>query len=187
MGKLNIEKLVLDGAYIISPNTFEDERGSFSRVFCQEEMSNITKESFVQVNHSLTLKKGTVRGMHFQYPPNAEVKMVKCIKGSVLDVIVDIRKGSPTFLKHHSEILSAENMKMIFIPKGFAHGFQILEDNTELLYFHSSIYTPNNEGSLNVKDPLLSIHWNLNIIGLSEKDEKSNFIDINFKGVDIEL
>jgi len=187
MGKLNIQNTLFEGVFIISPNKYEDDRGSFSRVFCQEEMSEITRENFVQVNHSITLNKGTVRGMHFQYSPNAEVKMVKCIKGSVLDVIVDIRKDSPTFLKHHKEVLSATNMRMIYIPKGFAHGFQTLEDNTELLYFHSSIYIPNNEGALNINDPLLNIKWPLDIISLSKKDSEHDFIDNDFKGVDIEL
>ena len=183
MGQLNITNLELDGAYVITPNSYEDERGSFSRVFCQEEMANISQENFVQVNHSITRNKGTVRGMHFQYPPSAEVKMVKCIKGSVLDMIIDIRTDSPTFLKSHGEILSAENMKMIYIPKGFAHGFQTLEDNSELLYFHSSLYTPDNEGALNAKDPLLNISWPLDITDMSKKDEQHSLIDIDFKGI----
>jgi dTDP-4-dehydrorhamnose 3,5-epimerase len=187
MDKLNIKELSLTGAYIISANKHEDDRGSFSRVFCKQEMSKISNENFVQVNHSLTIKKGTVRGMHFQHQPNAEVKMVKCIKGSVLDVIIDIRKNSPTFLQHHCEVLSAKNMKMIYIPKGFAHGFQTLEDYSELLYFHSSIYTPNNEGALNVRDPLLNIKWPLDIIGLSKKDAQHKFISTDFKGIEIEL
>lgn len=183
MGQLNITNLELGGAYIITPNSHEDERGSFSRVFCQEEMANINQENFVQVNHSITRNKGTVRGMHFQYPPNAEVKMVKCIKGSVLDIIIDIRADSPTFLESHEEVLSAENMKMIYIPKGFAHGFQTLEDNSELLYFHSSVYTPGNEGALNARDPFLNIKWPLNISNMSKKDEQHSFIDIDFKGI----
>jgi dTDP-4-dehydrorhamnose 3,5-epimerase len=187
MGKLNIEKLCLKGACIIHPNKYEDDRGSFSRVFCKEEMSKITNENFVQVNHSITTKKGTIRGMHFQYAPDAEVKMVKCIKGSILDVIVDIRENSPTLLKHHSEILSADNMKMIYIPKGFAHGFQTLEDNTELLYFHSNFYTQKNEGALNISDPLLNIQWPLDKIKLSSKDKEHNLVNVDFKGIKIEL
>ena len=187
MGKLNITDTELQGAYIITPNKYEDERGSFSRVVCQEEMSLINQENFIQVNHSITTKKGTVRGMHFQYPPNAEVKMVKCIKGSILDVIIDIRENSSSFLKSHTEILSAENMKMIYIPRGFAHGFQTLEDDTELLYFHSSIYTPSNEGALNVRDPLLNLKWPLDIINLSKRDNEHPFIGVDFKGVKIEL
>jgi len=187
MGKLNITSLELDGAYIITPNRHKDERGSFSRVFCQEEMANINQENFVQVNHSITRKKGTVRGMHFQYPPNTEVKMVKCIKGSVLDIIIDIRADSPTFLKSHKEVLSAENMKMVYIPKGFAHGFQTLEDDSELLYFHSSVYTPGNEGALNAQDPLLNIKWPLDITDISKKDVQHSLIDMNFKGIKIEL
>lgn len=187
MGKLDIKKLKLDGAYVIIPNAFKDDRGSFSRVFCQEEMFDISKETFVQINHSKTIEKGTVRGLHFQYPPDAEVKMVKCIKGSVFDVIVDIREGSPTFLQWHTEVLSAENMKMIYIPKGFAHGFQTLEDNTELLYFHSNIYTLKNEGALNVNDPLLNVKWPLDIVEISKKDEEHSYVDVGFKGLKIEL
>lgn len=187
MGKLNIQTIELDGAYIVVPNKHEDSRGSFSRIYCQKEMSEITDTNFIQINHSITLKKGTVRGMHFQYSPDAEVKMVKCIKGSILDIIVDIREESPTFLQLHAELLSSDNMKMIYIPKGFAHGFQTLEDNTELLYFHSSIYTPDNEGALNIKDPLLNIKWPLDITGLSKKDQEHPFIDDDFKGIKIEL
>ena len=187
MDKLNITDLELDGAYIITPNRYEDERGSFARVFCQNEMANINQENFIQINHSITHKKGTVRGMHFQYPPNAEVKMVKCIKGSVLDIIIDIRVDSPTFLKSHKEVLSAKNMKMIYIPKGFAHGFQTLEDDSELLYFHSTVYVPDNEGALNVQDPLLHIKWPLDITNVSKKDAQHSLIDIDFKGIKIEL
>lgn len=187
MGKLNITALELQGAYIITPNSYEDERGSFSRVFCQEEMADFCHDDFVQVNHSITRRKGAVRGMHFQYPPDSEVKMIKCIKGSVLDLIIDIREGSPTFLKSHAEVLSAENMKMIYIPKGFAHGFQTLEDNVELLYFHSSVYSPDNEGALNIKDPRLNITWPLEITDISQRDEMHSFIDNDFKGINVEL
>ena len=187
MGKLNITELPLSGAYFMTPNNHTDERGSFSRVFCRKEMSEIFDESFAQVNHSITLRKGTVRGMHFQYPPNAEVKMVKCIKGSVFDVIVDIRKGSPTFLQWHGEVLSAENMKMLYIPKGFAHGFQTLEENSELFYFHSEFYTPGSEGSINVKEPRLNIQWPLKMTNISAKDEKAEYIDNSFQGITYEV
>jgi len=187
MGKLNIIELPLLGSYIVAPNIFEDERGSFSRVLCQDEMAHIHQGDFLQVNHSITRKKGTVRGMHFQYPPYSEVKLVKCIKGSIMDIIIDIRTGSPTFLKSHQEILSAQNMKSIYIPKGFAHGFQTLEDDTELLYFHSMVYTPGNEGALSIHDPLLNIKWPLDITNVSKKDAQHHFINIDFKGVDIEL
>jgi dTDP-4-dehydrorhamnose 3,5-epimerase len=187
VGKLNITNLKFNGAFVVSPNKHEDDRGSFSRVYCKSEMAFMADENFVQVNHSVTKVKGTVRGLHYQAPPNSEVKMVKCIKGAVLDIIVDIRTNSPTFLQWHGEVLSAENMKMMYIPKGFAHGFQTLESNTELLYFHSNEYTPNNEAALNIADPLLEINWPLDIIGLSKRDKEHPMLTNEFKGIEIEL
>ena len=154
-------------------------------MYCIEELKKISNISIEQINHSVTKDKGTVRGMHFQYEPNAEVKMVKCIRGKVFDVVIDIRKDSKTFLKHFSIELTAKNQKMIYIPKGFAHGFQTLEDDTELLYLHSTIYTPINEGALNVIDPLLNIKWPLDIINLSSRDSEHKFLDNNFKGIEI--
>ena len=183
--KLNIIKTDFKNLYIIEPNSFKDERGSFSRIFCEDELKDIFKFNMKQINHSITKDKGTVRGLHFQYEPNSEVKMVKCIKGAIYDVVVDIRKNSPTFLKTFSIELSKKNQKMLCIPKGFAHGFQTLEDETELLYFHSSIYAPLNEDALNIKDPLLDIKWPLNIINISKRDESHPFLTEDFKGIDI--
>ena len=183
--KLNFISTNINGLYVIEPNIFSDDRGSFSRVYCEEELKEISNISIKQINHSITKYKGTVRGMHFQYEPNSEVKMVKCIKGSVFDVVVDIRKGSPTFLETFSIELTQENQKMLYIPKGFAHGFQTLEDETELLDLHSTIYTPSNEGALNVNDPLLKIKWPLDIVNLSKRDSEHKFLDINFKGIEI--
>ena len=186
MGKLNINKTKFDGLYVIESIVNKDERGSFSKVFCENELNDIFKEKNIkQVNHSMTNKKGTVRGMHFQYAPDCEVKIVKCIKGKVFDVVVDIRKGSKTFLQIFFIELSQENKKMIFIPEGFAHGFQTLEDDTELLYFHSTIYKPNNEGALNIKDPLLNIKWPLDIINLSKRDEEHKYMENSFRGIEI--
>jgi len=183
--KLNIISTSFENLFIIEPNTFYDERGAFSRVFCENELYTIFDLQIKQVNHSITKQKGTVRGLHFQYEPNSEVKMVKCIKGSIYDVVVDIRKNSPTFLKTFSIELSEKNQKMIYIPKGFAHGFQTLEDETQLLYFHSSIYAPLNEDALNIKDPHLNIKWPLNIINLSKRDESHPFLTEDFKGINI--
>ena len=185
MVKLNITKLPLEGAYMICPNQYEDHRGSFARVFCEEELSPIFDGNIAQINHSSTRNKGSIRGLHFQYPPNAEVKMVKCIQGSVFDVIVDIRKDSPTFLQWHGEILSAQNNRMIYVPKGFAHGFQTLEENTQLLYLHSELYSPDNEGALNVFDPDIGIEWPLPISDISERDSNHPMIETVFKGITI--
>jgi len=183
--KLNIVSTHLDELFVIEPNKFIDDRGSFSRVYCEEELKEISNITIKQINHSITKHKGTVRGMHFQYEPNSEVKMVKCIKGKVFDVVVDIRKDSPTFLESFSIELTDENQKIIYIPKGFAHGFQTLEDDTELFYMHSNIYTPANEGALNVIDPLLNIKWPLDIINLSKRDNEHKLLDNDFKGIKI--
>jgi dTDP-4-dehydrorhamnose 3,5-epimerase len=183
--KLNILHTSINGVFIIKPIKFEDERGSFSRLFCIKELEKISNIEIKQINHSVSKYKGTVRGLHFQEEPYAEIKIIKCLKGSVFDVIVDIRKNSPTFLKTFSIKLTSKNQKMIYIPKGFAHGFQTLEDNVELLYFHSNVYTPKKEGALNIKDPLLNIKWPENITFTSEKDARHSFLNTNFKGIEI--
>jgi len=185
MDKLRVSETALEGASIIESIAYEDSRGSFSRVFCQEEMATFFDGHIEQINHSVTYEKGTVRGLHFQYPPYSEIKMVKCIKGSIFDVIVDIRESSATFLHWFSTILSSENKAIIYIPKGFAHGFQTLEENTELLYLHSERYIPNHEGGLNVLDPVLNIKWPLPIMGLSERDALQAMVTEDFKGVHI--
>lgn len=185
--KLNISSTEFKDLYIIEPNSFKDERGSFSRIFCEDELKDVFKFNIKQINHSITKEKGTVRGLHFQYEPNAEIKMVKCIKGAILDVVVDIRKNSPTFLQHFFIELTEQNQKMIYIPKGFAHGFQTLENNTELLYLHSSIYTPSTEGALNVTDSKLDIKWPLDIINLSKRDKNHPFLNNKFEGIELNV
>lgn len=183
--KLNIIQTKFKDLYIVEPNSFKDERGAFSRIYCENEMHDIFGENIKQINHSVTKYKGTIRGLHFQYEPNAEIKMVKCIKGSVFDVVVDIRKNSPTFLQTFSVELTQENQKMICIPKGFAHGFQTLENDVELLYLHSSVYKPSKEGALNAKDPILNIKWPLDAINLSKRDMEHKFLDNTFEGMTI--
>lgn len=176
----------LKGSYIIEINPFQDERGWFSRTFCQNEFEQIGhQKSWVQLNHSFTTHKGTVRGMHFQNPPFTEIKMVRCIAGAVYDVIVDIRKGSPTFLHWFGLELSALNKKMMYIPQGFAHGFQSLTDNCELIYHHSEFYTPNTEGGIKYNDSNINIEWKLVVTEISERDGNFNIIDKNFKGINI--
>ena len=185
--KLKITNAELDGVRIIEPIVHEDSRGVFARVFCANELKEIFKDNVIkQVNHSFTHKKGAVRGLHFQYYPDCEIKLIKCIKGSILDFVVDIRKDSPTFLKSYSVELSENNKKMIYIPEGFAHGFQTLEDDIELLYFHSKTYSPDNEGALNVKDPLLNIKLPLDIIDISKRDSEHKYLNSNFQGIKID-
>ena len=176
----------LKNVYIIEPEPFIDERGKFYRVFCENELKKIghTKK-IVQINQSLTKQKGAIRGMHFQYPPKAEIKIVKCVSGSIFDVAIDLRENSPTFLQWHGEILSAENMKMMVIPEGFAHGFQALKDNCEIIYFVSEFYSPENEEGVRYNDPKINIKWPLEVTDISEKDKNQNLLDDNYKGIPI--
>jgi len=169
---MKFHQTLLKEAYIIEPEPFEDHRGRFSRIFCWNELKQIGfQKQLVQINHSVTRQKGAIRGMHFQRPPKAEIKMVKCVRGSVFDVIVDLRKGSETFLKWHGEVLSSENMKMMFVLEGFAHGFQTLEENSELLYFHTEFYSPEHEGGVRFDDPAFNISWPMEITDVSERDK----------------
>lgn len=174
----------LKGAFIIELEPRRDERGLFVRTFCKREFAGInhTKE-FVQFNQSVSLQKGTLRGLHFQVPPSSEIKLIRCIRGKVFDVIIDLRMGSPTFLQHIEVILSDEKMNMIYVPEGFAHGFQTLEDNSHMIYHHTEYYTPENERGLNYSDPALNILWPLEPVNVSEKDQKHPFIDHNFNGI----
>ncbi len=178
------EETLLEGSYIISPKVLEDSRGWFTRFFCKKEFAQIghTKE-WVQINHSFTSKKGSVRGMHFQKPPFEEIKMVRCIAGAVYDVIVDIRKDSKTFLNYFGAELSAENKKMMYIPQGFAHGFQTLSDDAELIYHHTQYYNPEAEDALHHQDSILNITWPLIITEVSERDANHKFLTQQFKGI----
>ena len=136
-----------------------------------------------QINHSITVWKGALRGMHFQYPPKAEIKIVKCLRGSVFDVLIDLRHNSPTFLQWYGETLSAENLKMMYIPQDFAHGFQTLEDNSELLYFHTEFYSPEHEEGVRYNDPMVNISWPLEVIDVSEKDRNYPLLGEDFSGI----
>lgn len=175
---------VLKGSYVVHPDPFEDQRGWFARVYCKKEFFEIgLYQEWVQLNHSFTANAGTIRGMHFQFPPFNEIKMVRCTNGRVFDVIVDLRKESPTFLKWFGVELSAENKKMLYIPARFAHGFQSLTPKCELIYHHSEFYTPEAEGCIHYSDPAIQIHWPLPVGIVSEKDAIRPFIDKNFKGI----
>ncbi len=169
---------------IIERQHLGDSRGFLSRLFCADELAVAGwHKPIVQINQTLTQKQGTVRGMHFQRPPQAEIKLVTCLRGAIWDVAVDLRARSPTFLQWHAEELSAANNRALLIPEGFAHGFQTLSDGCELLYFHSAIYTPAAEAGVNPKDPMLSIAWPLAITGLSTRDANHPMLDQQFKGL----
>jgi dTDP-4-dehydrorhamnose 3,5-epimerase len=163
---------------------FVDERGWFARTYCKNEFSSIGHDAeWVQLNHSFTKLAGTVRGMHYQLPPFEEIKLVRCIAGAVFDVVVDIRKDSPSFGQWFGTELSAANKRMIYIPRGFAHGFQTLSDDAELLYHHSQFYTPGVEGGIKYNEPKLNIEWPLPLTNISERDNQHPLLDENFKGI----
>ena len=174
----------LKGAYVIDVEYLKDERGGFSRLFCKNEFEKINhKGDIVQINHSVNKYKGTIRGFHYQSSPKSEIKIIKCIKGEVYDVIIDLRKNSPTFLKCHGEILSEDNQKMMYVPKGFAHGFQTMKDNTELIYFHTEFYDKDKEQGICYNDDLIKVSWPLKITNISEKDKNRSLLDKTFRGI----
>lgn len=176
--------LALQGSYEITPSPFTDSRGWFARTYCKNEFAAIGHEKeWVQLNHSFTTHKSTIRGMHYQLPPFKEIKMVRCIAGAVFDVIIDLREGSPTFLQWYGTELSAANKKMLYIPEGFAHGFQTLEDDCELIYHHSAFYTPGYEGGIRFNEPMVNIQWPLQVTEMSDRDAQFLFINPNFKGI----
>ena len=180
------EETPLLGAYLIQLTPFTDDRGWFARTFCKHEFAQIGHhKEWVQLNHSVSNKMGTLRGMHFQIPPFSEIKMVRCIVGTVWDVIVDIRENSNTFLKWYGVELSAENRKMIYIPEGFAHGFQTMTDDCQLIYHHSNFYTPGVESGLRFDDGLIDIQWQLPITEISERDKNHPYITKQFSGIKI--
>lgn len=174
----------LAGLYRIERKPISDSRGFFSRFYCAEEFKSMGLNApIAQMNHTYTKVKGAIRGLHFQFPPHSETKIVTCIAGEVFDVAIDIRHNSPTFLQWHAEILSANNRASFFIPDGFAHGFQTLTEDCQLLYLHSAMYQQQSEGALNAMDEKVAIEWPLAISDISERDQNHLMIDSKFTGV----
>jgi dTDP-4-dehydrorhamnose 3,5-epimerase len=184
MSRFDFITTPLSGLKLVQRKAIEDSRGFLSRFYCAEEFAeNGINRSIVQINHTLTRKKGAVRGLHFQYPPYAETKLVSCLRGEIWDVALDLRSNSATFLQWYGEILSAANRKSMLIPEGFAHGFQTLTEDCELIYLHTAAYHPEAEGALNVTDPKLGIAWPLTITEISEKDRNHKLIEYEFQGI----
>ena len=162
----------LKGAFIIEPERLEDERGFFARTFCQKEFeAHGLNSKIVQCNISYNKRKGTLRGMHYQAAPMAEAKLVSCTRGAIYDVIIDLRPKSPTYCQWIADELNTENRKMIYILEGFAHGFQTLEDDTEVFYHMSEFYSPEHARGVRWDDPVFGIEWPLNTKIISEKDK----------------
>jgi dTDP-4-dehydrorhamnose 3,5-epimerase len=168
---MNFIPTKLEGAWIIEPQPHKDDRGFFARTFCAHEFSEYgLTDRFVQCNTSWNTRKGTVRGLHFQLPPSSEVKLVRCTAGALLDVIVDLRPDSPTYLQSIAVELTATNRLALYIPQMFAHGFQTLEDGTEIFYQMSEFYAPKLGRGLRYNDPKLGISWPLSVVSVSEQD-----------------
>lgn len=163
--------LPLEGVYRIELEPLGDSRGYFARMFCAEDFAERGLETrWVQCNTSYTASAGTVRGMHFQRPPMAEVKLIRCLRGAIWDVIIDLRQNSPTYGRWQGERLDDQNRSMLYVPRGFAHGFQTLTNDVEMLYFHSAPYSKAHEGGLRWDDPAVSIDWPLETTELSARD-----------------
>jgi dTDP-4-dehydrorhamnose 3,5-epimerase len=162
------------GAHVIELERREDDRGFFARTFCQHEFEAHGLEPVIaQANVAFNRRRGTLRGMHFQYPPAAETKLVRCTRGAILDIIVDLRPESPTYLEHVSVELTADNYRALYVPRRFAHGYQVLEDGTdgtETTYQVGEFYTPSTEGGLRYDDPGLGLEWPLEVTEVSDKD-----------------
>lgn len=174
----------LAGLVVVETPVRADARGSFQRLFCAQDLADAGHPmAVVQSNLSVTSDRGTVRGMHFQAPPAAEAKLVRCLRGRVFDVAVDLRAGSSTFLRWHGVELSGDRPVALLIPKGFAHGFQVLDGPAELLYFHSAAWTPDCEGGLRHDDPRLGIAWPLPARNLSERDRSHPLLAPDYPGI----
>ena len=174
------------GCFVIEPNLIEDYRGVFFRSYCEDEFKEqIGEINFVQMNHSINYKMGTFRGMHYQKPPYSEEKLIRCVKGKVLDFFLDLRKGSPTFLEYSHVELSEENRNMVFICKGVAHGFLTLSDNSDLIYHHTENYNKEADRGIWFNDPRVQMNIPFDINVISEKDKNYPLLTNEFMGVDI--
>ena len=169
---MKFNKLPLNGAFTIELERNQDERGFFARYWCKKEFKEFGLDvNISQINNSLSRDKGTLRGLHFQYPPRAEAKIIRCLSGAIRDVIVDIRKSSNTYGQWCGVELNDDNRSMIYVPKGFAHGFQTLVNDVELLYLHSEFYSPKHESGLLFNDKTINIDWPLPVSEISERDK----------------
>ncbi|CRX37472.1 dTDP-4-dehydrorhamnose 3,5-epimerase [Estrella lausannensis] len=168
---MKVIQLPIEGAFTVDLEPFGDERGFFSRLFCSREFqSKGLEEKVVQVNNSGSKHKGTLRGLHYQLPPFEETKLVRCIQGSIFDVVLDLRRSSPTFGQWHGEVLSQKNRRMLFVPRGCAHGFITLEDDSEIIYFVSEYYSKEQERGIRYNDPRFNIQWPIEPTVISERD-----------------
>jgi dTDP-4-dehydrorhamnose 3,5-epimerase len=181
---VNVTQTALPGVAVVETTPFADDRGAFACLYDGRELASVIGgRRIVQINHSRTSRVGAVRGMHFQHPPHAEMKLVRCLRGRVWDVAVDLRAGSSTFLRWHAVELTPGNARMLVVPEGCAHGFQVLEAESELLYLHTAFYVPAAEGGVSCDDPRLGIAWPLPVEGLSARDRGFPPLAHDFSGI----
>jgi dTDP-4-dehydrorhamnose 3,5-epimerase len=184
MSRLTLHPLPLPGLFRIDRQRLGDSRGFLARLFCAESLNDAGwVKPIAAINHTYSAAQGTIRGLHFQRPPHAEMKLVTCLRGEIWDVALDLRPNSPHYLHWHAEILSADNSRALLIPEGFAHGFQALSPDVEILYCHSAAYAPQAEGAVNAFDPAFAIAWPLPVTVMSDRDKAHPMIDETFKGV----
>jgi dTDP-4-dehydrorhamnose 3,5-epimerase len=184
MSELKLIELPLKGLFCLQHKVHEDQRGRFARIFCEGSLAAFGQPFHIrQINHSRTGELGTVRGLHFQHSAQPEAKLISCLRGEVWDVAVDIRQGSPTFLHWHAEHLVAGDGRSLLLSPGFAHGFQALSADAELLYLHSADYAPEYEGGLLASDPRLAISWPMPLANLSARDAAHPLVSEGFSGV----
>jgi dTDP-4-dehydrorhamnose 3,5-epimerase len=185
---VNILRTTLPGVLIAETEFRRDDRGSFARLFCAQELASVLGErEILQINLSHSRQAGAVRGLHFQRRPHAEMKLIRCLKGKVWDVAVDLRAGSATLLQWHAEELSPDNARMMIVPEGCAHGFQTLDSDSELLYLHTALHAPESEDGVAWNDPTLNISWPIpqpRTGGLSDRDRQLPMLPAIFHGVE---
>ena len=181
---MKIHQTPITGVLLLELTPYVDARGAFTRLYCEHELAEVIgSRKIVQINQSRSSAIGTIRGMHYQTPPFAETKFVRCLKGRIWDVAVDLRANSPTFLKWHAEELSPENKRMLVIPEGCAHGFQVLAADSELLYLHTNFYSPQAEGGVHYAEPQVNITWPLSASELSPRDASYPRLNAHFQGL----
>ena len=181
---IDLQPTSIDGLMVVSRNPVGDSRGFLERLYCHETLAPLLRGARIEaVNRTVTSRRGTVRGLHFQHPPHAEDKIVACLRGEVFDVAVDLRRGSPTFLKWHAETLSQDNRRSFLIPRGFAHGFQTLTEECELLYLHTAAYRRESEGGIDALDPRIAVRWPIAITERSARDGQHPRLDDSFLGI----
>jgi dTDP-4-dehydrorhamnose 3,5-epimerase len=184
MSRFAITDLPLPGLKLVARQHLGDARGFLCRLFCVDELASAGwHKPIAQINHTRTAERGSIRGMHYQLPPYAEMKLVSCIHGEVWDVAVDLRANSPTFLQWHAQNLSAANGRAMLIPEGFAHGFQTVTDEVEMLYLHTVAHTPTAESALRFDDPRLGVTWPLAVTEISARDRAHALLPRAFEGI----